>query len=773
MPDIIDKISDGFKAAVRAITTPAVPLSDPENIDSQVDRSDLKKPDSQPAAGEARKLVELGEERYEESRLGRWRRNADIFTGIALFQGKAWLDYDDASGSNMPVKGANTNPDFDEKFVRKSENIVRVMVERAVARITAAYPDAWAAPLTDSDKDKAAAQIARSVTAHCTRHTHRQRLLRDAILAMLISTTVFIEVGWDPKAMADTGVPQPDGSIEYHEARIGDVVNNLMLAIDAYPDPNAVLTGNGIHDGAYFIKRCIRSVDFVKQKWGKTVKATTTSGTYGSLEQRLEWLADDHGRANTRNKNCTEVTEVWEKPQDDLYPEGRFWAYSGDKTLLWAGPWPYEKKDRYPFVAMQYQTNQASIWGLNMTRDLRDVQISINKLATYLAGRLEWDRPVLFNPDNSQIAPDDLISPQYAQIIGYKGEQVGGAKPTWVYPPPPGDFYFALRKQLMDTAEFIAGVHDFNSDAATPPSSGFEFELRQEEDKSRLRPVIDHISECVVELYEWDIALYRQYGSSFPRLMGIDDKAVPTKSLAGQGAAASAMVDLQALKDGHCRVVLQPGSGEAKLPAAQQEELNKFVGLMAKGIPSPVLEFYLDGCTWIRSDANVDRLIANYKLYEAAQAQQQMAMQSMKGDQAQQQLQAKNQAAQSQANIQVQAEQAKAAIDVHAQSLEQTWRMQADQATENDRFAHSMALLQAKQNTVVPTVSIAVKADPTATASAEEKAGLESSDPATVKAMLMPPKPTLGASSGASDGGSSGSSKPGLKPAAKRKPDAK
>jgi len=748
MPNVLEKTG----AAISSVLNGARKLINPDNLDSQISRGDLERPDSQPAVGRLSDFINLAEQRYQESRNGRWNHHAQFYEGIAYYCNNQGGEWNGTSG--RMVRRQSRNPDLDEKFDPRRENIVRVMADRMTSRVTGAYPDAWAAPQTDSPQDKQAAQIQRAINAHCTRETRRQELLREAVLLMGISTTCFIETWWDSKAFADVGIPRPDGTVEYHRAQVGDVANSLVMAIDAYPDPNAAFSPHGIHGGAYFIKRETRSLSYIQDKWGKTVSATCESDTHGYLLQRLQWIAGDYTHQQAKIKNATEVTSMWEKPSEQ-YPEGRFLVYSADKTCLYAGEWPYKNEDgspyaeRYPFVAFSYAKNFGSVWALNFVADLIDIQIDLNDLATYLSGRMMWDRPVLFNPSNSQISPDDLTKHEYAQIINHKGEEMGGAKPTWMFPGSPGDFYFRQHDRLMAKAEFIAGVRDFNSDTASPIKSGRDYELRLAEDKSRLRPVIEHVSENVVELYEWDAALYRMYGAAFQRLLGLDDKATPAKDLQGPNVAASALVDIQALRNGNTRVVLQPGSGEAKLPAARQEELLEICQAMVN-MPAPLVEFLLTQLQAIRSDADVDRFLAAYKEYEAQQQQQAQQVQAMKGDQAQQQLALKAQQANAEADAKIKADEAQAAIKVHATQITEAARATADQAIEQHRadaaanleqlkFEHASALLSA-EHAAPPKVSLTAKMGSVGVQSAEKMAGFPATDnPEEIKKMNVKP----------------------------------
>lgn len=759
MANLASKITDQFSAIVKAMTQGVVRVKDTRNVDSQISRGDLEEADSQPAYGAAEELITLGEKRFEDSRQAFWRHRAQFFRGIANYAGRQYQSWNSEADGMMPAgSGDDGNPDEIERMIRQTANVIRPVVKLAVSRVMAAFPDAWAAPMTDSEQDKACAQIARAANAHGARVTRLLEMIESAVLTCLISTTCFIERAWDNTAEADMGIPQADGSIDFRKERIGELRGSMLLAIDAYPDPNSSLTGD-INDGAFFTKRTIRTKSFIEDKWGKTVEGTCSSQEYAFLRQRLEYIAGDMTSTDASIKDAVEVTEVWEKPSK-RFPRGRFWVYTSDKTLLWAGWWPYEKRDAYPFIDIGYERNTGSIWHLNMIDDMLDAQRQFNGVETYLYARQMTDRPQEYVPDGSNIASPDLLSPALGRTIGYSSSAVGGGLPTYVEPPAVGDFWFQRRRDLLALIDRISGVRDMNSDTMPPPNSGWEYQQRLDEDKSRLAPFIRHIEQAVVRIYEWDLALYRQYGTSVPRMLGLDDKAIPL-----QGGVATALADLKALRQGRCRVILQPGSGQSKTPAAIQEWLDNFIKTASQAnVAPPLLEFYLEQCQWIRSDSSVDKLLANYKVWYQQQQQQAMQLQQQKGDQATQQLQMKAQQEQRAAQIEEQSEQVRAAIQVDSEAQSQKFRLQTDQANEDQRarntaaienmkFEHAMALQSADKSTPNVSITAPLKLGPTSTADAERKwLQLTPDDVNTLKTILAPPKPAAASGGGKPSG---------------------
>ncbi len=743
----IDKIKDRFGPAIRKITSGTFGVKDTQNVDSQVSRSQMETPDSEPAVGRGEDLVKLGNQRWEESRQAFWWHREQFFRGMAAYKGKQGQTWNSGSDNMMPAGGGGANPDEMERLCRVVTNIIQPKVELFIARTFAAFPDAWAVPHSDSDADKAAAQVGRSIISHCRRVTNLAQKLEEGATDCAVSTNVYFEIGWNSHSMADFGFPQPDGSVVYKRLPGGEIHCTPLLSIDIFPDPNASLTGD-IHDGAYLIKRSVRTTSFVKAKWGVTVEGTTYDEAYVHLMRRLQWQAGDTPQGRTGDKNATDVTEVWEKPvPGGLYPDGRYWVYTTDGTICHAGPWPYKFKERYPFVKLGIKKNSGSVWDLNFVDTLLDTQKEINGLETYLYTRQQTDRPTEYVDDMAGVPPDDLLSPSLGRTMAYDGAALGGRPPAhYVQPPAPGDFYFKRRENLMSNADILSGVRDMNSDQVPPPNSGYEYEQRIEEDRTRVAPFVRRVGNATVEIYDWFIKLYEQYGCAAPRMLFIDDKNNDGNS------PTAALTDVKILRNGMCRVELSKGSGQAKSLAAQEEFLEKFVTLAAKGVAPPILEFWLKESQFIRSDATVDKLLADYtKFYHEEQAQA-LKLQQMKGQQGQDEAQQKAQQAQAESDIKLKSLSDEMSLKVHSEALSQQFRSQADQANERQRVQNSISLENLKfehekdletHKNLVPDVSwtFPFKPGPKMTNSAAKEVGLTPDSDSTLMTIAAPPKP--------------------------------
>lgn len=730
------------EALTKFIKKPAVDVADPNNLDSQLTPSDLKTPAPTPTQPEA-DLLKLVSRRRMASQSAQYIHVRDTMLGMAAYNGNMWTEWNGTTGQLQQLPLAT-----EDKYLRKSFNFARALVEKQLARATAQYPDVWSAPITDDPTDKEAAQIARSVMAHCAHINKRPELLRTWIKSALNSTTTWVRVGWNGRLMAPTGIPGPDGQTTYSEERIGDVEEHVTLPIDVLVDPNC---GGNIHQGAYVLEQHAYSLELIHKNWpgsfGK-VEPTMGDGTYASYLRRLQGIA--HDTSNTMMlKNSAVVTQMWEMPSE-AYKEGRF-TVTTENCVLYAGDWPYEKKDKYPYVGLAYEENAGSAFGLNMIGILLEPQLAFNQIWTQIIRRLMGDKLSIFVPVGSKVSPDFYVNPRdYNKFV-----VEGGQEPKFVSPPPLSEAWFGAADKLEAYMEQLAGVHNIVGDDGVPANiSGVALELAYAEDRSRLAPFIGRIESALVELAEWEIALYKQFGTQYDRILGLDDQAIPAGAKSGAFVAGK-LQTMQALKNGNLRVIVTPGSGISKLPAAKDEqilELGKAGAFGEPGSPSAA-HAMLTLTQGVRSNENVDnilRMVDQQAAQEQANQPNPMAVAQMQAQAAQQELQMKGEQEQHLAAIQVDAEKQKQAARGAEDRLTEQARSenalreiaaqsQADLAKIEATSRADIAKIEASANNV--SLSLTAKAGPEITNSMAEAAGLEPDKTETMKDMLMPPKP--------------------------------
>lgn len=741
-------VLDTVKQVGKTIAKGVFPLIDESNVDSQLNKSDLKyqKAENQTEAQKA--YVALGRRRYERARTHNILHNEEGYTGLAYYNGNQCSYYDVEEGMKCFPQYDTNNPLH--KFVFKQGNVIRRHVDLLTSLIMGQWPDAWCVPQTDSPQDMAASEIQDSINAHIRYDQKLSNLIGDTVNVAAKTTTAYIEYSWDKDKIETVGFQKmnPDGTpglIDYHDAPVGGIRLNQLLWIDCYPDPNAAIRGKGIQDGAYFIKKHLMSCSDIFKKWKVWITPTHGDGTYGSLEQRLQWQAGDWGKSANNSKTHAEVSEIWEKPSAQ-YSKGRFWVQSGD-TLIYAGDWPYESK-MYPFVPIYIAKNTGSMQALNLTSDLLPIQRLINQCITKLSGSVDFNVPVLYSYDDAVINPNKLITKFFGAIINIKGARTGHqvpSRPEYQVPPSVVEETLAIIKWCIEFAEYITGLRDVAPQGEPPPElSGYAMELMSQVSKQRYQPLFNRVGEAICEIYQGCGDLYRQFGTQYDRLMAIDEQAIP------QTGASSGLVKMQALKDGKCRVMLQPGSSISMLPGAKEEKLQEIMKLIGGGMPVPLVIFYLKKSMVIRYDKDTDDLISGLTVWQAQQdalkaPQPAMQIQTLKGQQALQLAQANQQGQMSLQEMQMHLDQVNSAIQVHADAQTNAARANADLVVAREQIQGNIQLAMLKAQ--YPTMAISLQAKPGVggTLGVEELMRLPQTDNAAqLGKQLMPPIPSGG-----------------------------
>ncbi len=550
----------------------------------------------QSALAKGDELVRIVHNRYEEAAAARAVHDRVILTSMAFEAGKQWVEYNATSGRLDNLIGD------DDNYYFMTNNQIRPLVLQNTVRATQTRPDVWVAPLTESASDKLAAEEARSIVAHCSRLVDRAAQLREWVFASLVSSTSFVKVCWDPRCDAQiAAATDGDGNVtQVLTAAVGDIRESVLLPLDVYPDPKATR----LNECAWVIHAKVVSLDDLRARYpgvGDRVEATTIEALHGGVEQRLALINDDPMRYAESERDSATVLEMWEVPSLSC-PQGRLVTVAGD-VLLRDEPWPYDKQDSYPFVALPYHANIGSVWARNMVWDMIPHQMAINRILSNFVGRSISDKLTVLIREGSAVSPDDYTNPRNFQKIYYNGEP-----PVYQQPPPLSPANFQLMEFLLNQMENIAGVHDV-SQGSLPGSSDLAaaaIEMLQNADQSKLSVFVGNIESALVELAEWELALYRQFGLQEPRLIGLDDQATPGQAMtrAGVFRALSA--------GGQCRLVVTPGSGMPKTPEARSQQLERWYQMGVFGVPgSPAAaKTFLEESDTVRSDDLAERVAA-------------------------------------------------------------------------------------------------------------------------------------------------------------------
>ena len=154
----------------------------------------------------------------------------------------------------------------------------------------------------------------------------------------------------------------------YESLPLGDVEEEIVPCFNILLDPTAQRDS----DIRWVIHASVKPLSWFVDNYGevgKAVRADAIAGqNAGYVDAYLEgangsgngWVQPSSARLNNvdSKKHAAIVYEYWEKPSAQ-YPEGRY-IVSTNQALLYAGDWPYKKKDDFPFIPLRWQPDRKS-----------------------------------------------------------------------------------------------------------------------------------------------------------------------------------------------------------------------------------------------------------------------------------------------------------------------------------------------------------------------------------------------------------------------------
>lgn len=726
----LDYIKDKFTSALKT--------QDPDNVDISPSPSQLIQDQLEQSQREQDYVALLTRNLTAAKSHKDTVATKDIVTGVAFFQDMHWHRYKDGV---MQVVDNSTD--------LMKVPFIKGFVQKRRARVCSQYPDVWPAPLTSDDRDKLAAQTARSINAHCFRRNDRMAMVREWVTASLTESTAFIKVTWSPTAIAEVATTKADGTVEYVKAPIGDVDECVIHSGEMFIDPAAC--GN-FQSAGYVIHNGVKPLAYVQETYKCKERGLHVEPDV--FDSNFEQLASSGSFGGSSNrKNAVVISEMWVKPCP-RYPKGLVVTTAG-KVLLRCTDWPYDVKDKYPFIPLGYEARVGSPWAMNMVTPLVDGQIAYNSVITKMVKRANWDKITIFMNNASNVDVDFYENAQdYNKISG------NGMPPQFLQPQSPGGFYDNLLQRIYKGLCDTTGIHDLVSDDGLPAGlSGIALELYEESDRNRDLTFLGAIESGLAGLAEWEIEMYRQFAvNEYPRMMAIDDQSIPSNASGRKDMAGAQKVEMQSLKDGACRVYYTPGSGIAKTAAAKEEELQKWVQLGAFGKPGdPSVAHAVAALSQtIRSSDLVDNVL---KIIDQQAAQDQAnqpnpaAIAQAQAQAAQQQQSMLLQFKQQELELQQQHDVAKmdaeqshaielAAIKAHEEEQKQTFIAQSQIAIKKADTDEAIRLGEAttqqkirlmQAENALPKVSLTGKLDNDALVSAEKQLGYETASPDEIR----------------------------------------
>jgi hypothetical protein len=661
-------------------------LSDKENLKLDHLPSDWKvDPKEQPE--ESMRVAKFVSDQFQSAQRSRQEQELEWALAVAFFEGRQWLRIASASRNIVQLQ----SPHEPNRYM--TVNKIRPLIDGVIGKLTQCAPDATAVALSDSEQDRAAADEANFIVKHYNRKFDRETQTKERVRWACVCGTSFLKIFWNSAKTQIVPQMETDATtvVGHVEMKVGDIVEQILPAFDVYIDPSAKRD----EDVRWMIHASIKPLSWYVDSYGEIGKSVLPDAMVGHNSGYVDNYLDNsngggrgwippsvtHLNNHDRRKNAAVVYEYWEKPSKQ-FEKGRY-IVSTESTLLYAGIWPYKKRDAFPFIPLRWQPRAGTPYGYSLGFDLVSLQQTYNRIYSRLLEQFEGQKDYLMIERLSNVGADaydkesDTIEDK--NRIYRKVYYDRGAHPPVIQRAPGiGSDLFPLlqfiEKDMMD----IAGLHDVSQGMAQAGTPAESVRLLQKADNTQHSYVRADIEISNAKIKEWEVSLIEQF--AIVPFVGNTQGGMLPKDQIQQG-----IMRFDALRNGGMyRIVYLPGSSMDDGPDAR---LQKYAALRQMGVFGDPMDpatnkLFIELVGMPETTKILDHLTEQDKKMAAAQ-QQQMEMQ-------QQQMAQQNAPKQ---QYDPQAEEHKTMLEIKKAQSQISSKLQADIALETAK-----AGLEAQQN---------------------------------------------------------------------------
>lgn len=683
-PKVMSMKSPENKGTPGSFDIDSLLLNDPKKLGIDHEKQDWKvSPDED--SDEAKDVTKFVKEQFDAAYRTRYEMELEWMQALAFFEGRQWYRINSAA-RNLASLQDDKEPN---RYI--TINKMRPLIDGVVGKLTQVGPDARAVPLSYNERDQAASDEANFICGHFTRKFNRETQLKERVRWACVTGTSFVKVYWNAKSEQVMPYFDLNGEITgYEQVQIGDVEEEIIPCFNIYIDPHAQ-TDQHIR---WMIHASIKPLGWFVDNYGeagKKVKANALTGqSAGNVDAYLEgsngggqaWTQPTSARLNSADhrRMAAVVYEYWEKPTSQ-YPKGRY-IVTADGQLLYAGVWPYEKRDEFPFIPLRWQPRSGTPYGHSLGFDLTHLQLTYNRVYSRAVEQMEKQKDYIVVERRARIGADAFNS---------TGDDINDKNRTYrkVYhdtgtrPPvitrAPGisaDLFPFLQLMEKDMAD-IAGLHDVSQGMAQAGTPAESVRLLQRADNTQHSYIRADIEISAAKIKEWEISLVQQFAAA-PFIGSVDDQMNP-RDTSQQG-----VITFDAIRDGgQYRVVYVPGSTQEDSPDQKIQKISILRQMGLFGDPA---------------DPETNALVVKMlQLPETGTILEHLAKQQAKQQEQQQQMMEMQQQ-----QMQMQQQPKQTAFDPEAESMKSEMRIQennakaeaASKAKQDDYAAQKLADIQ-------------------------------------------------------------------------------
>lgn len=471
---------------------------------------------------------------------------------IAYLTGKQWVAYDKNSRKIIE----KPKESWEE---RVTINRIRPATRTELAKITKAKPQFDVIAASNEDDDIDAAKVGTQAVDYIWRSSNMDEKRFKAALWQISTGTGIIKTFWNDKLgdevqlntldeQGNFAVDELTGQEITQTKRLGDIDNSVVSPFDFKFDPAA----EEFDDARWCCENKLRTTDYVLDNYEVEVAPEdnlSSTNIFNGLLANINGNNADYKPVKV--KNSVVVKEYWEIPSKK-YPKGRHITIANGKLLQYEDN-PY---NRLPYFVFVHNMIPGRVHGSSNIEDLIPIQREYNKTRTQR--RLNQTRTG--NPRLNVEANSLLTEPtnEPGEILERKPNT---APPQWETPPAePGHIQAELELQLRDF-EDVSGIHEVsNGTAPTGIKSGVALNFLQEQDETKLGPIIHNVESTFTKWAQFVLVLMQQYYLE-PRLIKIVGKNNQIETKEFQGSDLKGNTDVKVIA----------GSAMPKSIAARQD----------------------------------------------------------------------------------------------------------------------------------------------------------------------------------------------------------
>lgn len=167
---------------------------------------------------------------------------------------------------------------------------------------------------------------------------------------------------------------------------------------------------------------------------------------------------DDEYEEDERFSDMILCHEAWHLPSGPEAKDGRHVICINDVTLL-DDVW---EKDHFPFTFIRWTENPTSFWGNGLAKEIKGIQVEINKLLARIQEQMHLATPKIFIEDSSKIVQSHLNNRVFGAI------KYRGTPPQFFVPRAVGNDMFAHLDRLVERAYEMTGISQLAAQSKKP-----------------------------------------------------------------------------------------------------------------------------------------------------------------------------------------------------------------------------------------------------------------------------------------------------------------